>query len=55
MNALEVRKASKEDLEFLASVLILADQDTLAGREVGTASSSSTGVERKPEKRSQEK
>ena len=33
MNALEVRKALTEDLEFLASVLILADQDRLAGRE----------------------
>ena len=33
MNALDVRKASTEDSEFLASVLVLADQDRLAGRD----------------------
>ncbi len=33
MNALEVRKASTEDFEFLASLLVLADQDRLAGRD----------------------
>ena len=33
MNALEVRKASTKDFEFLASLLFLADQDRLAGRD----------------------
>ena len=33
MIALEVREASTEDFEFLASLLVLVDEDRLAGRE----------------------